>query len=133
MNNYKLLLIAIFFTNLFCTIAGGHGIAPLAFVEFATIQSMIYKDIEIFPLFSKWTIISVLASIGQVLIVIALFRKNKIITSNKPSKAGNLFLLAAICTMLFTSLEQVWFTLLTCLPFLILTIIHFRNSANKVS
>jgi len=75
-----------------------------------------------------WTVATVSLLVGQVLIVVAMFKKDR----NRYGQFGIIGLTIAVLSMFYALPEQVWYvSLLTSAPFLTLSIIFFIKSSQE--
>ena len=134
MNNRKSILLVIILANLICTLIGGHGFAPLGLIEYLTIAATFSGNFQDFPFLSHWTLSSYILLLGQILIIIGLFKNDKSIT-NKYGLVGIIFLTLALitlaCSSNFSPSSSLKFFILTCAPFIILSIIFLGTIKNS--
>ncbi|HSC55437.1 MAG TPA: hypothetical protein VLC98_17540 [Phnomibacter sp.] len=136
LNTTKKILIAVLVTNLLCTFLGGHGGAPLGLVELITLYSVITFNFSEFPFFSFWTLAAAFMLAGQVIVLIGLWKTN-LLDTIRFGKFGTILLILPLIVIAVEMGGHLWTaTLITSLPFLVLTIafwwttvrLHKRNS-----
>lgn len=122
LNKIKKFLIALLLTNLLCTFFGGHGGAPLGLVELMTLYSAITFNFKEFPFFSFWTLATAFMLAGQVIMLLGLWKTNLLDTIRLGRLGTILLILPLIVIATAMSGHLLTATLITSLPFLVLTI-----------